>query len=72
MEGQIRTCDKTQGFYSYLLFVFVLSDAKRDKAQFLLPQGWAGHSIISADQGLSSQSPHQDARENGLQTAGLL
>ena len=41
------------------------------RLSFSSPQGWAGR-IISADQGLSSQSSHQDARENGLQTAGLL
>ena len=45
-------------------------DARRDKDQFSSPQGWAGHGI--ADQGLSSPSPHQDAREKVLQTAALL
>ena len=43
-------------------------DARRDKDQFSSPQGWAGHSI--ADQGLSSPSPHQDARDNVLLSNG--
>ena len=43
-------------------------DARRDKDQLSSPQGWAGH--IIADQGLSSPSPHQDARENVLLSNG--